>query len=200
MIETLVTLMVLGLLGSLLGAGKEKEVKQGYSSLNLNDRETREKITRSLNEWEDVRQNAFSHYGRFCSNCNHRGTLENPLNIHHILSPILGGTNDISNLKVLCRNCHQLVTEHKLSDKFVVPHDYGMHVVVDDKVQALKRAIDTNTLVSIHYVNGENIESSRVIQPKKLYIKNNKKYIVGYCYMRNEDRTFLVSRIKEIRK
>lgn len=53
-------------------------------------------------EWERRRQEAFALYGRRCQECWKAGRLE----VHHKVELQHGGTNDPSNLMVLCRGCH----------------------------------------------------------------------------------------------
>ena len=53
-------------------------------------------------EWEGIRQKAFAEQGRRCGKCGKAGALE----VHHVKELAHGGTNDPSNLQVLCRDCH----------------------------------------------------------------------------------------------
>ena len=52
--------------------------------------------------WEQIRQKAFAEQGRRCGKCGKAGALE----VHHVKELQRGGTNDLSNLQVLCRDCH----------------------------------------------------------------------------------------------
>ena len=49
-----------------------------------------------------IRQKAFAEQGRRCGQCGKAGALE----VHHVKELAHGGTNDPSNLQVLCRDCH----------------------------------------------------------------------------------------------
>ena len=53
-------------------------------------------------EWEGIRQKAFAEQGRRCGKCGKAGAME----VHHVKELQRGGTNDPSNLQVLCRDCH----------------------------------------------------------------------------------------------
>ena len=53
-------------------------------------------------EWEQIREKAFAEQGRRCGQCGKAGALE----VHHVKELQRGGTNDPSNLQVLCRDCH----------------------------------------------------------------------------------------------
>ena len=62
-------------------------------------RHHRETPTRA---WERIRKRVFERDKRRCRECGAAGRLE----AHHMLSLAEGGTNDLSNLRTLCRNCH----------------------------------------------------------------------------------------------
>ena len=51
-------------------------------------------------EWERIRQHVFDRDGHRCQDCRKAGRLE----AHHMLELAHGGTNDLSNLKTLCRD------------------------------------------------------------------------------------------------
>ena len=53
-------------------------------------------------EWEGIRERTFAEQGRRCGKCGKAGALE----VHHVKPLKEGGTNDPSNLQVLCRDCH----------------------------------------------------------------------------------------------
>lgn len=55
---------------------------------------------------ETVKKRAFKKYGRKCKKCGSKKDLE----IDHIQPLIGGGTNQISNLQILCRICHRAKT------------------------------------------------------------------------------------------
>ena len=56
----------------------------------------------SVRQWEKLRQRTFAEQGRRCQECGKAGMLE----VHHKVELQHGGTNDASNLLVLCRGCH----------------------------------------------------------------------------------------------
>ena len=60
-------------------------------------------------EWERIRQEVFDRDGHRCQDCRKAGRLE----AHHVLELAHGGTNDLSNLKTLCRACHIFVHRRK---------------------------------------------------------------------------------------
>ena len=52
--------------------------------------------------WDRQRRQAFDRDGRRCQTCGRPGRLE----AHHVVALDHGGTNDMFNLKTLCRACH----------------------------------------------------------------------------------------------
>ena len=60
-------------------------------------------------EWERIRTQVFERDGHRCADCRRAGRLE----AHHMLELHRGGTNDLGNLKTLCRSCHIAVHRRK---------------------------------------------------------------------------------------
>jgi hypothetical protein len=54
-------------------------------------------------DWQILRRITFDNQGRFCCNCERSDTR---LDVHHIVPIEHGGTNRLSNLAVLCFDCH----------------------------------------------------------------------------------------------
>jgi 5-methylcytosine-specific restriction endonuclease McrA len=79
-------------------------------------------------EWRKLREQVIAAHP-YCSICGHTGTKDNPLSLDHILPRSQGGTDALSNLRVLClhhnqqrsrgRATHQLVD----SQRTVPSHD-----------------------------------------------------------------------------
>ena len=57
--------------------------------------------------WASIRQRVLDRDGHRCKECGKPGRLE----CHHKVHLQDGGTNDLSNLQVLCRGCH--IQTHK---------------------------------------------------------------------------------------
>jgi hypothetical protein len=51
--------------------------------------------------WKAIRQKALDHYGSICGKCGQEGT-----DVHHLTYRGWGGNEIISDLQVLCRECH----------------------------------------------------------------------------------------------
>lgn len=59
----------------------------------------------------------------------------------------------------------------------------------------LMTAVRTGKEVIIEYINGEGMASERKILPRNLYTRFDKTYLVAWCYLRGEERTFRIDRI-----
>ena len=53
-------------------------------------------------DWDEIRQERIGIDGNQCANCGSTGILQ----VHHIVSKQHGGTDELSNLRTLCTECH----------------------------------------------------------------------------------------------
>ena len=58
--------------------------------------------------WNELREEAKKHDGYKCGNC---GSTTN-LHVHHIVPLSKGGSNQLSNLRTLCEDCHKKLHPH----------------------------------------------------------------------------------------
>jgi flagellar biosynthesis component FlhA len=61
-------------------------------------------------------------------------------------------------------------------------------------------AAEAGDTVFIEYEDADGNFSDRTIEIKKVYEKGGKLYVLAYCFMKGEDRTFLVERMFGMRK
>ena len=66
------------------------------------------------------------------------------------------------------------------------------------KISDLQFAILNKHIITFLYFNSELKKSERVIEPLRLAFKSHAWYIIGYCRLKAEIRTFRLSRIKEL--
>ena len=59
-------------------------------------------------DWDRIRTQVLSRDNYKCGNC---GSSHN-LHVHHIVPLSKGGTNNLSNLKTLCEDCHKSLHPH----------------------------------------------------------------------------------------
>ncbi len=66
----------------------------------------------------------------------------------------------------------------------------------EQKVAFILRAIDFHFGLSIRYFSKGPAEvTERKVTPKEIYEENGKKYLVGYCHLRNDERNFAIDTI-----
>lgn len=66
-------------------------------------------VMRFQNEARRVKKTLLAQRGQICQHCGRHGKR---LHLHHITHIAHGGTNDPSNLILLCRDCHELEHGH----------------------------------------------------------------------------------------
>ncbi|MTI96576.1 MAG: WYL domain-containing protein [Firmicutes bacterium] len=64
--------------------------------------------------------------------------------------------------------------------------------------KALKQAQHSQTKVKLIYVNAGNHRSTRVFCPYKIFSSKATAYVVGYCELREDFRTFRLERVREV--
>jgi hypothetical protein len=108
---------------------------------------------------------------------------------HHILAISKEETSNFDDLQLLCNKCHMIKQHHKF-DK-VKSKTYND----SQNVSYLRDAIRNEKTIKITYkkLNGE--VSHREILPIGIYKYGGHSYLKAYCYLRNEKRTFRISRI-----
>ena len=67
-------------------------------------------------------QKILKRMGVKCSNC---GWDKTTCDVHHIVPRKDGGTNENTNLTILCPNCHRMAHEHKLTEMINIEKQYG---------------------------------------------------------------------------
>lgn len=67
-----------------------------------------------------------------------------------------------------------------------------------NKFDLIKYSILKSKVISVDYINAQNIKSKREIAPLRLIFKSQAWYLFGFCYKRLDYRTFRISRIKNV--
>ncbi|GKU77422.1 YafY family protein [Paenibacillus sp. L3-i20] len=76
---------------------------------------------------------------------------------------------------------------------------WGQGTAAREKVNMLRQAVESSSLVEIGYLNMNGKESQRVIEPVVLILKSNIWYLHAYCTLRHNFRVFRLSRIQHLR-
>lgn len=145
--------------------------------------------------WSEIRNRILIKYDYKCSIC--RGNSK-PLQVHHIISLSEGGSNDLDNLTLLCVKCHEEQHNKKFKKNSLYDSNYGFHNSLKI-TKVFQKAIENKRLVEINYRDFYNQESSRIIKPIKIYNEKGRYYIKAFCYLKNNERHFRLSRLKIIK-
>jgi 5-methylcytosine-specific restriction endonuclease McrA len=124
------------------------------------------------------------------------------LTVDHIKELSIGGNNELSNLRTLCKDCHEERHLRRFLEKgFDANDNYGYDYKLSKKIAALDDALRNNKSLSISYTDRYKVRSYRIIHPKKMYkgyrgYNKNQVYVDAYCELDQDGRTFRVSRMK----
>lgn len=133
-----------------------------------------------------------------CTNCGSRKILQ----AHHVVPLSRGGTNRLSNLKLLCERCHQRAHSGKAFSRgtSTVP------LAIADRVQLLKNAIASECDVEFMYRKPtDTSHKKRHITPHALIEIDHEQgdertlCLKGYCHMRRAERYFALKRMRGLK-
>jgi 5-methylcytosine-specific restriction endonuclease McrA len=75
------------------------------------------KFPKYSNDWGITAKRCKKRDGERCTKCGRRGTKDNRLHSHHIISKSKGGPDTETNLRTLCEECHSLLHPHMRKKK-----------------------------------------------------------------------------------
>ena len=143
--------------------------------------------------WGQLRHRVFVRDKYTCQNC---GSHSN-LTVDHIIPSSLEGTNELTNLQTLCKNCHQLKHGGKkfLERQFSSQDDYGSRPRVSKKLHAILNAKKNKQDIQIKYRDYFGVRSIRTIRPLKIVRSGKHTYIKAFCRLDSDIRIFRLSRL-----
>ena len=133
---------------------------------------------------------------RKCARC---GSIFD-LQVHHKIPLSLGGKDIAENREILCRTCHEMHHGYKFGDTYE-KRDALSVKNRSKKTDILNKAIEAGSDVYIVYSVNTVLykeKTTRVIHPICLFEQNRRIYVKAFCYLKNAERTFRVSRIQSI--
>ena len=77
--------------------------------------------------------------------------------------------------------------------------NWGSNEHVKEKFEILKNAIINNKIITFEYYNSKGEKTNRRIEPTKLIFKAKSWYLKGFCLTKNEDRTFKITRMFDVK-
>ncbi len=147
-------------------------------------------------DWKERHDNLIKLH-RVCQTCGTPSFRGSPLQAHHRVPLGKGGSNKADNLIPLCARCHagshglDEFNENKISD-------IGKISNYEKKIRLIEDAIKNNKILNFKYEKYEGEQSFRAIKPSNLERVGKSTCVVGFCYLRNEKRTFKIDRMSKI--
>lgn len=147
-------------------------------------------------DWDVRREKVADRSGYHCQKCSRRNVEKH---VHHKIPVSRGGSHRTDNLEYLCLKCHK--KEHygrdvSVSDKVMTPVN---RPVFSDRLDLIRHAIDKKLIISFNYEKFEGDRSTRSIKPFELFQKKSTLCVRGFCYLRNEDRSFAIKRMNAVK-
>ena len=75
---------------------------------------------------------------------------------------------------------------------------WGKDNTLEEKFEMIKSAILNKNQLEFVYYNSNGEKSKRIVEPLQIWFKNKSWYLISYCKLKNDYRTFKIARIKEI--
>ena len=194
--EWLALLVGIGIISSLFD---KKSKNSSHSTKVTTPRETNEwdseiqgKGIAPGSSWDRIRKAVLVRDNYTCRSCRRKDNLT----VDHIVQLSKGGTNSMENLQTLCRYCHEKKDNRKIFDRsFNHDSNYGSQATSNPTVQAIERAIRGHTRIRITYTDINQRVTYREITPSHFTKEHGIAYLVAFCHLRNEKRTFRLSRL-----
>lgn len=149
-------------------------------------------------DWDRRRNQVIERDGEQCNECGNR----HHLHMHHITPLSQGGSNKVSNLILLCENCHS--EEHNGRD---FSGEFNKtETAFSKRVAEIRYAIDNGKRIKFSYKKPQDQNyKQRTINPVELVnIEHDRDSgstlcVRGYCELRQEERTFALKRMKGLK-
>lgn len=144
-------------------------------------------------DWGLLRTTVFKRDNYTCRSCNRKDNLT----VDHIVQLSRGGTNNLENLQTLCKYCHEEKDNRKIFNRsFNHNNYYGSHTNINPVVQKLENAMKSGSAIKIKYTDINKNVTYREISPKFFTKEHGVAFVVSFCHLRNDKRTFRISNIE----
>jgi len=143
-------------------------------------------------DWKERAQN-IKDSRKTCEVCNSTSRLH----IHHKIKISNGGNHASNNLVLLCERCHGELHHEDFSGR-----EYVFHERVSSfarKLKLINEAISGKRKVHFKYTKFNGEKSSRILRPEQLRQVGKSLCVRGYCYLREDYRTFAIRRMENIK-
>ena len=194
--EWLALLVGIGIISSLFD---KKSKDSSHPTKVTTPRETNEwdseiqgKGIASGSSWDRIRKAVLARDSYTCRSCRRKDNLI----VDHIVQLSQGGTNNLENLQTLCKYCHEKKDNRKIfGESFNHDSNYGSRATPSSTVQSIERAIAMKSRIKITYTDINEKVTYREITPSHFTKEHGIAYLVAFCHLRNEKRTFRLSRL-----
>lgn len=153
-------------------------------------------------DWDSLRSVILQQANKACEDC---GETEDTLHVHHVLPLSVGGSNRPDNLKCLCFTCHQTYhANFNINPSITYPKKAKQDTPYQEKIRTIKQCIAEKEDFSFHYRDYSKKETDRIVTPHEVtqtppgIKRTGALYVRGYCHLRNEERTFKISRMSKL--
>jgi len=141
-------------------------------------------------DWE-ARRAAVLSRSATCAQCRR---WSRSLHVHHRIPISRGGSHRATNLIVLCETCH---SDQHGSRTF--QYDMAPKIgAFSQRIALLEQAIQERKAVHFRYRKWTGEMSTRTVDPSAFKVVGESLCVVGYCHLRNAERTFAVKRMSGV--
>jgi len=158
-------------------------------------------------DWEERRDELHIAVGARCQRCGFKKYRDRPadekrtFHVHHKIHISKGGNHKIDNLKLLCRKCHQKAHPYDIGKDLQNMGIQQLQTKFTKKVALINKAIETQATLRFKYKKRNGQIMIREICPTEITLdiyKHKVRVVSGYCYLRNDTRTFTIARMSQL--
>jgi predicted DNA-binding transcriptional regulator YafY len=99
---------------------------------------------------------------------------------------------------VLGRNQRDTLDQMQMQTAHYIPDNFAHLMPETRHLTAIQQAILKKCVVRIHYVNAQEEETTRLVEPIGLTFYSLNWHLIGWCHLRQEYRDFRTSRIRQL--
>ncbi len=158
-------------------------------------------------DWEERRDELHRVAGFACQRCHFKKYRDRPtdtkrtFHVHHKISISKGGNHKVDNLRLLCKKCHQKVHPYNIDKDLQNMGIRQLKTKFTEKIALINEAIKTKATLRFKYKKRNGQIMIREISPKEIKLdiyKHKVRVVSGYCYLRNDTRTFTINRMSQL--
>ena len=152
-------------------------------------------------DWE-MRKKLVTDRDQHCQNCRRQRGYRTKLHVHHIIPLGKGGSNRLDNLILLCEKCHKQIHRKQYHSNLSAEESRAF----TDRIITIQQALVVGQKVVFQYKKlTDTVYKERIVKPYSLVTiphQDGKDFTLclhGFCYLRNDKRTFALKRMKGLK-